>query len=170
MAPAYSREVLCVTLRVLADHARSSKLALEETDWQTVLTLERNLGARPLPPSIHALAASRRERRVAFGGALFRANQQAGECPHDPSPALWSAMAALPSGLGSASNAMSNPNSEGTAVIALQSACAGWCWTSASLLLGSEQGSDESDPPLPPDGGQGADGRWERAPHLALPR
>jgi hypothetical protein len=108
----HSREVLYVKARALADHARSTKLALEDTDWQMVLDLERYISSS-LPPSIRALAASRGERRVVFGGALFKANQQAGKCPHDPSRALWSVVPALPSELGSASKAMCNPTCAG---------------------------------------------------------
>jgi hypothetical protein len=48
MDSALSLEVPCVLARALADPARS-KLALEKTDLQTVLNLERNLGAPPAP-------------------------------------------------------------------------------------------------------------------------
>jgi hypothetical protein len=98
MDAAFAREVLCGTAQALADRARSSKSPHDDTDWPMLLYIERHLG-HPLPHSLRALAASRRKRRVAFVGALFRAKQLAAECPHHPSHALWSAMEALPSEL-----------------------------------------------------------------------
>jgi hypothetical protein len=98
MDPAFARTVLSATAHALDDRARRSKLPYEETDGQMVLYLERHLGRR-LPPSLRALAASRRERRVAFAQALYRAKRQAAQHPHHPSHMLWSAMEALPSEL-----------------------------------------------------------------------
>jgi hypothetical protein len=60
--------------------------------------LEGRLG-RPLPRSLRALAARRRERLVTFAFVLFRARHLAAKRPRHPSAALWSAMAELPSEL-----------------------------------------------------------------------
>jgi hypothetical protein len=98
MDPAFAREVVFATARALAncaDRASTSTSLEDEVDWRMVLYLEGRLG-RPLPRSLRALAAWRRERVVAFAFVLFRAGQLTAKGPRHPSRALWSAMARLP--------------------------------------------------------------------------